>query len=105
MALDADDLAAIREHVGSTPTDVELETRWDRLGTVASVALSVLRERLADMLARPADLSVDGDYRESYQANLRILREQVATLEAAVASGGSPGVVHVARLTRGGRSR
>lgn len=103
MALDADDLAAIREHVGSTPSDEDLGTQWDRLGTVEAVALSVLRARLADMLASPASLRVDGDYAEDHSANIRALEKQIARLELAVP--GSPGEVKVAHLTRSGRSR
>lgn len=105
MAITADDLAVIRSHVGSTPNDADLTARWERLGTVEKVALEVLRGRLADLLAAPASLRVDGDYSESWGKNIDALRVKVRELEAAVASGGTPGAVHVAHLTRAGRSR
>ena len=103
MALDADDLAAIREHVGSTPPDADLEVQWDRLGSVEAVALAVLRGRLADLLASPADLRVDGDYSESWGKNLDLLRAKIAALETLLPDG--PGAVKVAHLSRSGRSR
>lgn len=103
MAITADDLAAIREHVGSTPDDAVLRVQWERLGTVEKVARSVLRARLADMLAAPADLRVDGDYAESRAKNIDALTKQIAALEALIPDG--HGAVKVAHLTRSGRSR
>ncbi len=105
MAFEADDLAAIRDHVGTEPSDEDVQTAWERLGTVEAVAVSVLRRRLADMLARPLELAVDGDYRESFAKNVDALRAKVRELEGAVASGVVPGVVVVTHLTRSGRSR
>jgi hypothetical protein len=107
VALDADVLAAIREHIGSTepPTDSDLETQWDRVGSVEAVALAIVRGRLADLLARPVDLAVDGDYRESWSKNVDALQAKERELVAAVAAGGSAGQVTVTRMTRSGRSR
>jgi hypothetical protein len=107
VAADANTLAAIRDHVGheEPPTDVELSQAWDRLATVEAVALSVVRQRLAALRARPARLSVDGDYTEDFADTIRALERQEAALVAAVAAGGRTGVVTVSRLTRAGRSR
>lgn len=103
MALDADILAAIRDHIGTAepPTDQELEAAYERLGSVEAVALGVVRSRLADMRARPAVLRVDGDHSEDWTGNLKALADQEAALEQMVPAGS----VHVAKLTRVGRSR
>ncbi len=108
MALAADDLAAIRSHIGETapPSDGDLGPMWDRLGSVETVALAVLRARHADMLAQPSALGVSGDYDENWSENLTALERKIAHLEAAVAvAAGTGGVVTVAHLTRSGRSR
>lgn len=108
MALGADDLAAIRAHIGTgePPTDAELDAAWSRLGQVEAVALEVVRSRLADLRARPTELSVDGDYTERWTGTIAALERQEARLVSAVIAGsGQSGIVKVARLTRGGRSR
>lgn len=105
MALDADVLAGIREHVGSTPADGDLETRYDRHGSVARVALEVIRERLADVLANPASLSVDGDYTEGWTANIRALERKQTQLEQLVAEENDAQALPVAHLTRADRRR
>jgi len=105
VALDPGVLAGIRAHVGTSPDDSDLEGRWDRHGSVEAVALEVLRGRLADMLAHPADLSVEGDYAERWAKNIDVLSKQVGALAAAVAAGATAGAVSVTRLTRASRSR
>ena len=105
MALDADILAEIRSHVGSTPDDTDLEARYTRHGTVAATALEVIRGRLADILARPEQLRVEGDYSESWAANIKALQAKEQELVGLVVADGGAGGVQVARLTRVGRSR
>ena len=108
MAFAATDLPAIRAHIGTTapPSDQDLAQSFARLGSVEAVALEVVRGRLADMLARPAELSVDGDYSEKWTRTIELLTAKEAELAAVVArADGSGGVVQVARLTRSGRSR
>lgn len=102
----ADELAAIREHIGSDepPSDADLDVLWERLGSVEAVALSVLRSRHAEMLARPAKLDVDDDHTEDWTKNLDVLSKKISSLGTVVASAGG-GTVSVARLQRGGRRR
>jgi hypothetical protein len=104
MAASAAELAEIRSYVGSAPDDDVLNEAWDRLLSVNAVALEVLRKRLADFQASPGSLSVAGDFSQSTDVNMRLLADQVADLEAAVASGSTTGIAS-ARLRRVGPSR
>lgn len=93
MALDALTLNAIRSWVGSTePSAADLEARYLLLGSVEAVALQVLRQRLADMLAEPGRYDVDGDASWSYEENIRSLRSSIATLQDLVGGGSSSGL-------------
>lgn len=108
MAIADDDLAAVRDLIGDAepPTDVELGAMWDRLGTVEGVARSVIRGRLNDLLARPAELDIDGDARENWTENLRHLTALEADLTARVdAATSAVGVVEVVPLRRAGWGR
>jgi hypothetical protein len=104
VALDDNDLAYLRSWVGTAaPTDVELEAAHERLGDLHAVALEVLRQRLADLLADPASFGVGSDYREDRSSNIRSLEAQVRKLEAIVGEG--PGALTTGRLVRSGRTR
>jgi hypothetical protein len=105
----ADELAIVRSHVGSTvpPSDDDLRLIYDRVGSPEATALEVLRGRLADMLANPARFTADGDYTESYEANIKGLMAKIAELESVVQRIEDPtaGMVTTTRLVRAGRSR
>lgn len=98
------ELAAIRSHVGTQvpPSDTHLAVLLARLGTVEAVALDVVRSRLADLRARPAKFTAQGDYSEDWTGNLTSLADQETVLAAAVAAGTTAGggVVTVGRLVR-----
>jgi hypothetical protein len=99
-------LAEIRVWTGSTPDDTDLGVRYTRLGSVEAVALEVLRERLAGMLAEPARYSIDGDASWSYEKNIEALRESIKGLATSVAqSSGTAGTLTVGRLVRAGATR
>lgn len=84
MAITADDNKAIRSYVGTNatdPTDVDISSRWDRLGSVQLVAQEILRERRANLvLADALKVDVANDYSEDATANLKALDETLATL-------------------------
>jgi hypothetical protein len=109
VPLSAGDLSVVRSHVGSTspPTDADLHAAYDRLGSPEAVALEVLRGRLADMLANPTKFTADGDFTESYEANIKALQAQIATLEKVVpdTAGGAMGLLTTSRMVRAGRAR
>lgn len=78
----------LAERVGSDTDDVCMDDALTMSGgDVVLAALSILRTRLADMLAAPAVWSVQGDYSEDRRANLDHLRSQIVGLEAEAASG------------------
>lgn len=99
MPLTADDLAEVRKLVGSAtpPTDADLDAIYDRLGTVADVALEVLQGRYADLLAGPAKYSVEGDFSVDATANLKALAGVIDDLKST--TGESP-TLTVHSLTR-----
>lgn len=97
MALAAADLAAIRSWVGSEPVEPILEAHFERLGSSDAVALAVLRERLADLLAEPTRFAVEGDASWSYDTNVKALQERVDQLAARVEG---PAGATVGRLSR-----
>lgn len=96
MALDADVLAEIREHIGSVPDDAGVEVvyvRKEAAGVAddklaASTALSILRQRRAEFTIRPTSFSVPGDYSQSTDGNLRALDAKIAELEEITGEGG-----------------
>jgi hypothetical protein len=109
VPLSAGALAVVRSHVGSIvpPSDADLHAVYDRLGSPEATALEVLRGRLADMLANPTKFSADGDFSESYEANIKALQAQIGGLEKVVPEtvGGAMGLVTTTRMVRAGRSR
>lgn len=97
MALDATVLAQIRDHVGSTPSDDDIEAIYTRddIGTADLAALSILRRRLADFRASYSEFAVEGDARWKADKNIDALTAQIAVLETAC------GVVTSSTLTAG----
>lgn len=104
MPLTADDLAKVRQMVGSAapPTDADLDAIYDRLGKVEDVALEVLQGRYADLLAGPAKWAVEGDFSIDATANLAALGKQITNLRD---SAGEAPVITVHSLTRADRCR
>lgn len=73
MSLSASDLAWIRQFVGSTPDDAELNTIYATQGSRAGTARYVLRVRRADFASQAAKLDVDGELSQDTTANLKAL--------------------------------
>ncbi|MFF2650455.1 hypothetical protein [Streptomyces sp. NPDC058045] len=69
------------------PTD--LERRFFRLRSVCAVALEVLGERRAKLLADPLKVTVDGVVTMDLQENLRGLERQIEQMRQAPAPNGS----------------
>lgn len=66
-----------------TDTDLaDLELRYTRLGTARAVALEVLRERYAQLLAQPTAVTVTNVVAINQTANLAAYERQIAALEA-----------------------
>ncbi|MFI6653303.1 hypothetical protein ACIBI8_37645 [Streptomyces sp. NPDC050529] len=66
-----------------TDTDVtDLEVRYTRLGTARAVAIEVVRERLAGLLASPGSVSVSGVVSVNFSANIAAYERQLTALES-----------------------
>jgi len=86
--VDADQVAWLLSHVGVDADMADLAARFARLGRVRAVALEVLRERHAALLADPLRVTVSGVVTVDNVENLRALERQLAAVE----SGDAPDV-------------
>lgn len=95
------ELAYIRSEIGvaDPPSDDELIRRFERLGSANAVALEVIKERKAELMAAPLSETFPGEYSRNSEGNLRALERRAAKLEEKVAAEQS-GTLSVGRLTR-----
>jgi len=68
--------------LGKTTDVTDLTARYTRLGTARAVALEVLRERLAELIAQPTAVTVTNVVAVNFTANLAATERQIARLEA-----------------------
>lgn len=82
MALTDDELAWVRSEIGSAdpPSDADLHTIHDRVDDAALVVGEVLTTRLADLLSKPAQFTVPGEYGQDVSSNIAGLQEQLKRL-------------------------
>ncbi|MFE6126733.1 hypothetical protein ACFQ6Q_00450 [Streptomyces sp. NPDC056437] len=80
--MDAAVTAWLKGELGPSTDLADLETRYLRLGTARAVALEVVRERLATLLASPGTVNVSGVVSVSFAANIQAYERQIARLEA-----------------------
>lgn len=83
MAATQADIDAIRDEIGTDepPTDAELFELYDSMGSSTAVVYKVLKRRLANLLAGPAQYSISGTYSENNTATIEALRVKMAALE------------------------
>lgn len=111
MAITSAQLAEIREWIGTStpPSDEMLEGYFDELDSTAAVARRIVRQRLADLRAKAAKFSADGDFTEDWSANIAALERLEARLAASVTSATvaapSGGTLTSGLLVREGRCR
>lgn len=65
----------------ATPT-TDLDTRYTRLGAARAVAIEILYERKAALIAQPASVNVSGVVAVTYSENIKALERQIAALES-----------------------
>ncbi|MEU5385519.1 hypothetical protein [Kitasatospora cineracea] len=75
-------LAWLLAQLGPTTPTTDLTSRHSRLGSARAVALEVLAERRAALLAEPLRLVVDGVVTMDRTANLTGVERQIAALQA-----------------------
>ena len=71
--LTADELAYAKTKLGTDMDAVDLQARYDRLGSLPLAIGEVLDQRVADMLASPLSFTVPGEYSENREGNIRQL--------------------------------
>ncbi|WP_326737070.1 hypothetical protein [Streptomyces sp. NBC_01022] len=78
-------LAWLQAQLGKSTDAADLQDRYTRLGAAKAVALEVLSERRARLLADPLQLTVNGVVTLDQSNNLTGLERQIASVEAATA--------------------
>ncbi|WP_097865808.1 hypothetical protein [Streptomyces sp. rh34] len=68
--------------LGADTDLIDLTVRYTRLGTARAVALEVVRERLAALLASPGSVSVSGVVSVNFGANITAYERQILSLES-----------------------
>lgn len=80
--MDAAVRAWLLAQLGPATDLAALEARYTRLGTARAVALEVVRERLAVLLAQPASVNVSSVVSVNYGANITAYERQILLLES-----------------------
>ncbi|WP_073947626.1 hypothetical protein [Streptomyces kebangsaanensis] len=105
--MDSAVLAWLLAQLGPATDQSDLETRYTRLGSAKAVALEVLSERRAALLAEPLQLTVSGVATLDQSNNLTGLERQIAFVQDATApdepDGGDALVVAPLRRAHGWR--
>jgi hypothetical protein len=81
-ALTGDQLAYLHSELGDEPTDGDLQDRFDRLDSVRSVVLEVLRERYSTYTRQPGSINVSGVVSVSYAETIAAIEKQMARVAA-----------------------
>ena len=80
--MDAATRAWLISQLGTATNLADLDQRYTRLASARAVALEVLRERLADLMAEPSVIGVSSVVNLNTTANIAALERQIARLES-----------------------
>lgn len=80
MALSEADRAYFRTQLGTTIDETDLLSRLGRLLTNDAVAVEVLQERLATLLAAPLAFTIPGEYQADNKTNVTELQKKINDL-------------------------
>jgi hypothetical protein len=80
MSLTDAEYAYLRSELGEADR-ADLDTRYQRLGSLQSVAIEVLRQRKAALVSDPLAVTVQGVATVNNAENVRALERQIATLQ------------------------
>jgi hypothetical protein len=80
--VDAAVRAWLLSQLGKNTELLDLEQRYDRLGTARAVAIEVVRERLAALRAQPSVVNVSSVVGVNYTANIASYERQLLALES-----------------------
>lgn len=70
------------DQLGTATNTADLDTRYARLGNARAVALSVLYQRKANLIAQPSVIGVSSVVNINTTANIAALERQIAALES-----------------------
>lgn len=84
--MDAAVQAWLIAQLGTATNLTDLQARYTRLGTARATALEILNQRLADLRAQTANVTVSGVVSVTVTENIKAYERQIAALE----SGASP---------------
>jgi hypothetical protein len=70
----------LHDELGDTITDVELQSRFDELGSIRDVALRVLRDQRREWLDNPLSVSLSGVASSNATENVKALERRIAEL-------------------------
>ncbi|CAM5722308.1 MULTISPECIES: hypothetical protein [Streptomyces] len=79
--MDAATRAWLLAQLGTATDLADLDQRYTRLGAARAVALEILRERLADLIAQPSVIGVSSVVNLNTTANIAALERQITRLE------------------------
>lgn len=82
MSLTDTEYAYLRSELGEADR-ADLDARYQRLGSLRTVAIEVLRERKAALVSDPLSVTVQGIATVNNAENVRALERQIAALEDA----------------------
>ncbi len=80
--MDAATQAWLLAQLGTTTDLTDLNARYTRLGTARAVALEILYERKAALIAQPASVNVSSVVAVTFTENIKALERQIALLES-----------------------
>ncbi|MFF3060173.1 hypothetical protein [Streptomyces sp. NPDC057909] len=80
MTLTDAEYAYLRSELGEADR-ADLESRYQRLGALHTVAVEVLRQRKAALIADPLAITVQGVATVNNAENVKALERQIATIE------------------------
>ncbi|MEU0166821.1 hypothetical protein ABZ214_15345 [Streptomyces iakyrus] len=81
--MNSDVLSWLQAQLGPATDTADLASRYERLGSARAVALEVLRERIAGLVAEPLKVTVNGVATIDNSANVAALERQVAQISTA----------------------
>lgn len=72
------EIAFIRDVVGESPSDAELQEIYERAGTTGGVVYVVLSQQLTELIRNPANFNVSGEYSQDTRTNIEALQKRIA---------------------------
>ena len=79
-ALTVDQLVTVRRRVGRQPVDAEIQTIYDRTGSLTETVREILEIRVADLRANPTSFTVPGEYSQDTAGQIKAIDAALLSL-------------------------